>query len=689
MGRFVARALIGLVAAVTFGACASPSDNPSGEGGTSPGGAAGQSGGTAGKSGENSGAGGFLEPAAGAPDDNVHEAGATGTAGAAVGGADNGGQGATAGQPIAGAGGAGDTDGSLSGAGGSVSGSPGTSGSAGTGGIAGSSGSAGSGGSTGCVNGPPCAPSNRCHIGILCGLTCVDTQLNVQAGAECGVGQICDATGQCIAPSCLAVPANIPNCVPEHPCHIGSCSASPSPPNYCTDLSSILGFASDGTQCGLSAADVCSGGECVVNNCTAAGQPCSLGCADANGKVLKDGTPCETGKVCLVGRCITHLSIARTNEVFAYVPGVPFTQPLAVVTDARLDETSSDLSATISWSDNTTSPGTVSGSSGTFTVSGTHTFTTAGPQQVTVTVVSGPPPGEVVLLTFTVDTVTRSFDLPSSPYAIASGPDGNVWVSTASLLLRVTPAGDITSFPIPTTDGESSITFGSDGNLWLGPPGEVARITVGGSVSEFLLPMNHYVYRITSGPDGNLWFTQNDSTTGTYQAIGRMTPSGVLAEFDPFTPGSVPYGITTGADGNLWLTELNVGKVARMKTDGTVTEFALQSAATRPFEIISGSDGNLWVTERGTNSVARVTTSGVVTEFPGPVPTLFGITAGPDGRVWFAEGGSGEIGAISGTGVVEQFPLPGSNPFPMWLTTGADGNLWITDPTNLLVRFKP
>jgi virginiamycin B lyase len=222
----------------------------------------------------------------------------------------------------------------------------------------------------------------------------------------------------------------------------------------------------------------------------------------------------------------------------------------------------------------------------------------------------------VVLLTFTVDTVTHTIDLPAYPYAIASGPDGNLWVSAADSVLRVTPAGDITSFPVPHSTSESSITFGSDGNLWLAPIGEVARVTLAGSVSEFLLPINdHYVYRITSGPDGNLWFTQTDSTKGTYQAIGRMTTSGVLTEFDPFPPGSLPYGITPGVDGNLWLTEINAGKVARMKTDGTITEFALQSTASRPFEIISGPDGNLWATERGTNSVARITTSGVVTEF--------------------------------------------------------------------------
>ena len=747
MGRFIA-ALIGGFGAMTLGACASPSDNPSGEGGESPGGAAGQNGGTASNAGAHSGTGGSLRPAAGAPDDNVSEAGATEAAGAAVGGADNGGQGATAGQPfectsgvagvagsalggsagiagsITGAGGSSSgaggsssgaggsssgaggsssgaggsssgAGGSSSGAGGSSSGAGGSSsgagGSAGTGAIAGSGGSAGSGGLTGCISGPPCRPSNPCHVGILCGLTCVDSQLNVQAGAECGVAQICDATGQCIAPSCLAVPANLPNCVPEHPCHIGHCSASSSPPNYCTDLAYILGNAPDGTQCGASDTSVCSAGECLVKNCTADGQPCALGCADANGKVLKDGTPCETGKVCSVGRCIAHLSIAPANQVFAYVPGVSFTGPLAIVTNARLNETSSDLSATISWSDGTTSLGAVSGSSGTFTVIGSHTFTGEGPRQVTVTVVSGPPPGETVLLTFTVDTVTQSFDVPGYPQGIASGPDGNIWVATSSLF-RVTTAGVITSFPVPTPALGSSITFGADGNLWMVAAGEIVRVTLTGSVAEFLLPVSsHYVYRITSGPDGNLWFTQHDSNTGAYRAVGRMTPSGVLTEFDPFAAGSVPYGITAGVDGALWLTENGANKVARMKTDGTVTEFALQRPNSHPSEIVSGADGNLWITERGNNGtafLARVTTSGVVTEFPDVFPRMWGITAGPDNRVWFA-GGLG-IGAISSAGVVEQFTLPGPARAPTWITTGADGNLWVTDVTNQqVVRFKP
>jgi len=343
------------------------------------------------------------------------------------------------------------------------------------------------------------------------------------------------------------------------------------------------------------------------------------------------------------------------------------------------------------WSDGTTSIGTVSGSSGTFTVSGTHTFTGEGPQQVTVTVVSGTPPGETVLLTLTVDTVTQSFDLPGSAQAIASGPDGNLWV-TASSLLRVTTAGDFTSVPAPAPTPGSSITFGSDGNLWMAAAGEIVRVTLSGAVTEFPLPVSsHYLYRITSGPDGNLWFTQNDSKTGAYQAVGRMTPSGVLTEFDPFAPGITPYGIIAGADGNLWLTEIRGNKLARMKTDGTITEFPLQRPNSRPYEIISGPDGNLWITEllnNGTAALARVTTSGVVTEFPDILPGLWGITVGPDNRIWFASGSG--IGAISSAGVVERFTLPGPARAPTWIATGADGNVWITDAANhQLVRFKP
>jgi len=93
-----------------------------------------------------------------------------------------------------------------------------------------------------------------------------------------------------------------------------------------------------------------------------------------------------------------------------------------------------------------------------------------------------------------------SSELSSLPIAITAGPDGNLWfterfgscsaplIAGCSKIARITTAGVITEFPVPTPGG--------------GPIG------------------------ITAGPDGALWFTEFDG-----QKIGRLqllagTPGG-------------------------------------------------------------------------------------------------------------------------------------------------------------------
>jgi sugar lactone lactonase YvrE len=58
---------------------------------------------------------------------------------------------------------------------------------------------------------------------------------------------------------------------------------------------------------------------------------------------------------------------------------------------------------------------------------------------------------------------------------------------------------------------------------------------------------------IAAGPDGNMWFTD----AGYPSAIGRITPSGQITEFNTGVPGNArrPSGIAAGADGNMWFTD--------------------------------------------------------------------------------------------------------------------------------------
>jgi hypothetical protein len=65
-------------------------------------------------------------------------------------------------------------------------------------------------------------------------------------------------------------------------------------------------------------------------------------------------------------------------------PGFAFTGTVATVTDALVADTTTALSALIQWGDGASNPGTITGSAGSFTVSGSHTYTTAGTKTITV-----------------------------------------------------------------------------------------------------------------------------------------------------------------------------------------------------------------------------------------------------------------------------------------------------------------
>jgi hypothetical protein len=139
---------------------------------------------------------------------------------------------------------------------------------------------------------------------------------------------------------------------------------------------------------------------------------------------------------------------------------------------------------------------------------------------------------------------------------------------------------------------------------------------------------------ITKGPDGNLWFAE--SNTG---KIGRITPHGVVTEFQVALPGQGPWWITAGPDGNIWFTESNaIGRITTSGTDESVFAAGFDPGAA-PWQITSGPDGNLWFTDSTDTAarIGRITPRGVVTEFTqGISSTPYGITA-LGSELWFTE----------------------------------------------------
>jgi virginiamycin B lyase len=269
---------------------------------------------------------------------------------------------------------------------------------------------------------------------------------------------------------------------------------------------------------------------------------------------------------------------------------------------------------------------------------------------------------------------------------IAAGPDGNVWYFDVgqNLVGRVTPAGSITQFAVPATGaGSEGIVGAPDGNVWMvargsmNGPDWILKVSPVGVITRYPLANGVGAEGITWGPDGNVWFTE--FWVG---KVVRMTPAGVVTEFPLPTPN--PRGIVAGPDHNLWLVEggLQHESIARMTITGEVTEYPLGSNANQqlqPYNIVSGPDGNLWFSEIG--HVGRITTAGVITHFPlpGQNSSATGVVGGADGNVWFTNPGANTVGRITPSGAIRQYPLPARNAQPTGIAYGSDGRLWFTE----------
>lgn len=166
------------------------------------------------------------------------------------------------------------------------------------------------------------------------------------------------------------------------------------------------------------------------------------------------------------------------------------------------------------------------------------------------------------------------------PTGIAPGPDGRVWFTLqnpgrrADQSLPYADAGigyaaaittdgqTISEYALPTTESRPQrLVTGPDGNVWVTEflADQIARVTPAGEVTEFVLPTGSHPSGITSGPRGQLWFTEYDGGR-----ISSMNTAGEIGEL-PVLPDSYPAlnRIVVGPDGALWATESRYGRIWR------------------------------------------------------------------------------------------------------------------------------
>jgi hypothetical protein len=109
----------------------------------------------------------------------------------------------------------------------------------------------------------------------------------------------------------------------------------------------------------------------------------SPGCSGADQR----GVPRPQGPACDIG-AYELVQIGATATPITAIAGTAFGGSVATVTDQFPGATASDLTASISWGDGTTSVATTSGANGTFMITGIHTWAAAGSFTMTVTVTS-------------------------------------------------------------------------------------------------------------------------------------------------------------------------------------------------------------------------------------------------------------------------------------------------------------
>ncbi len=301
---------------------------------------------------------------------------------------------------------------------------------------------------------------------------------------------------------------------------------------------------------------------------------------------------------------------------------------------------------------------------------------------------------------------------------ITPGPGGSIWFGAGGDFGEITASGAMKLYPAPSIAPYiSGLTAGPDGNIWftasqnnyvspVTSPSVVGRITPAGQITTYPVlpgPLGDQVTTssIVQGKDGQLWFaalipTGSDSSE---LEMASVTPAGQITlhpiekagSASGFTANWLGYDLTRGPDGNPWLlvgglsNAQNTGfvksEILRIEPSGKFKPFAIPLASNRQLgTVTSGPGDKLYFTiqsqspndDGGTEpTIGELSASGHVSFTSIPwrdVPPSGGyqepMTVGPGDKLWFV-GVGGEFGYPPIVRLNVFHPTkPGHDPFP-------------------------
>jgi streptogramin lyase len=470
-----------------------------------------------------------------------------------------------------------------------------------------------------------CTASDQCHVAGVCDpANGMCSNPNAPNGTVCTDGNACTQTDTCQMGMCSG--SNAVECTASDQCHVagvcnpanGTCS-NPNAPNgtVCTDGNAC-------TQTDTCQTGVCAGGNPVVcmasDQCHVVGMcnPMTGTCSNPN---APNGTPCNDSNVCTTAdACQSGTCTGGPSIVTEYAATVPQPKQITPGPDGNLWFISSEAVPGVG------AVARIVPASGAVTTFLTNAAPRTYPLLLDdiVTAADGnlwftgrlPENEGYALPALGTITPAGTFIVPdlvgSSGAAITLGPDGNLWTggNFLGVIDSVWRQSTITTSLEVSTTPQALVT-GPDMNVWLVASNGSGAALVGRVVpnapgnevlTEFPVMSTGNLLDIAAGPDGNLWFTDAGSNE-----IGRITTTGAITKFPVPTAASGVHGIIAGPDGNLWFTENLANKFAKITPAGVVTELAcIPTAASGPTNITVGGDGRLWLTETGAGKIARV-----------------------------------------------------------------------------------
>lgn len=178
-------------------------------------------------------------------------------------------------------------------------------------------------------------------------------------------------------------------------------------------------------------------------------------------------------------------------------------------------------------------------------------------------------------------------------------------------------------------------------------------------------------------------------TVNNAQAGGRGT---VVITGPPriTTPGQA--AVYAHYDGN-WLASSTISVASTRTLAGPLGTTTLTTIPTAqliggftqtPNFITAGPDGDMYASECGSGTqaaVARISLSGTFTEFTTPAMSTCagGITTGPDGNIWMTDVVNNFVFKMTPAGVFTKYTITGGGGGAISIAAGHDGNIWVSD----------